>query len=319
MQTITGKYTTANIFIDEIDETTREQILTMVNHPAFKGTYMAIMPDCHAGKGCVIGTTMRMNDYIIPNIVGVDIGCGVETYNLGKMNSIDLQGLDEFIKNNIPSGHQLNKNTENWEAVGIDLQYNVLDIINKLDLDEEKVAKSLGSLGGGNHFIELNIDSKENIWLTIHSGSRNFGLKVAQYHQDKAKTLMKKMLIPEDLFKGSEFLPIDMGGSEYLEDMQIAQQFAKANRKFMANKIIESGFFVNNGVCKTIRSVHNYINFNDNIIRKGAIQANAGQEVVIPFNQQDGIAIGIGLGSSKYNYSAPHGAGRVYSRTKAKE
>jgi len=336
-----GKYNTAHVMINEVDETTVKQIYQFLNHPAFANTYIAIMPDCHAGKGAVIGFTMKMNDYVIPNVVGVDIGCGIESYCLGKID-IDYPALDKFIRANIPSGYNAH-NLSGINACKHFLKYNadivdffhLKDVVLRIGLEDklDRILGSVGTLGGGNHFIEIDEDPEGRKWLTVHSGSRNFGLQIAQYHQNKAKELMKKMFIG-DAYKNLEFLPLDNGGARYLDDMYIAQKYAELNRYTMLKIILEDffkdTFFAENchvyniskGKSESveyIKTVHNYINFNDGIIRKGAISAHEGERILIPFNMRDGIAVCRGRGSSKYNFSAPHGAGRILSRSKAKE
>lgn len=316
-----GKYNQALIMLneDEIEKETKSQVQNFLNHPAFQKTHIAIMPDCHSGKGSCIGFTMKMNDYIIPNIVGVDIGCGVSSIKIDKDEIGDLLYLDNFIKENIPSGFNVRKegyfgNTFN-KTVFVDKLKQVCD---KTDQDLSYVLRSIGTLGGGNHFIEVGrSDKTDDYWLTVHTGSRNFGLKVASYHQNKAKELMKTMFIDKSEYKDCEFLPMDLGGSEYLEDMQISQEYADLNRNIILGIIIEDYFEIDYDSDKAIHSVHNFIS--DGIIRKGAISAKEGEQLIIPLNMRDGFILGIGKGSKKWNYSAPHGAGRVLSRTKAKQ
>jgi RNA-splicing ligase RtcB len=323
MITLKGKYNTALVMIDVIDETTKIQIEGFLNHPAFAHSFIVIMPDCHAGAGSVIGTTMKMNAYIIPNVVGVDIGCGVLTINLGKLE-INLKELDDFIKKNIPSGfaHRQIPLLDEGILEMIDTCFvgRMANSLGRIDEDFEKVLCQLGTLGGGNHFIEIDEDTSENKWLTIHTGSRNFGLKIAKYHQKIAKEKLESYFIESELYKGLEYLPLDsLEGQDYINDMKTAQRFAQLNRDCIANEII-SGFFKQSfGSQYKIESIHNYINFEDKIIRKGAIQANIGQRLIIPFNMRDGVAVCTGKGNSKWNNSAPHGAGRIMSRTRAKK
>jgi len=318
-----GKYNFAHIMIDAIDETTKEQIQGFLNHPTFANTHIAIMPDCHAGKGAVVGFTMKMNNYIIPNIVGVDIGCGMLSRKFA-IENIDLPKFDEFIKKNIPSGFSVNSKYNRYEYSDKDYLYNldpyfeeeVNDVCQRIDLpDTERVLKSIGSLGGGNHFIEIGKDSENNYWVTIHSGSRNFGLKVANYHQSIAKANLKKYFIGNK-YKDLEFLLTnEKEGQDYIRDLKVAQKFASLNRWEMMNRITE---YLGYGSLQEIESVHNFIG-DDNIIRKGATPARENELVLIPFNMRDGLAICKGKGSSIYNYSAPHGAGRILSRTQAKK
>ena len=317
MLEIQGKYNKALLMTDAPEEKALSQVYELLNMPYTKGAQIRYMADMHAGAGCTVGYTQTMNDYIIPNFVGVDIGCGIYAYNLGQID-VDFKRLDRFIKQNIPVGFNLRPNASVPQELVFSIFYgDVIKVCNKLKLDISKVVSSLGTLGGGNHFIELDKDPDGNVWLIIHSGSRNFGLQVCNYHQKRAKEFVSKALIT-GIQTGMEYLPIDMGGQEYLDDMEVAQQYAHNNRKSMA-KIICEEYFETEIPTDQILSVHNYINFEDKIIRKGAIQANEGQRCVIPFNMRDGIAVCIGKGNKKWNNSAPHGAGRIMSRTKAKE
>lgn len=320
MITTMGKYNSANIMIDEVDEETVKQIYTFLNHPAFTNTYIAIMPDCHAGSGSCIGYTAKMNEYVIPTVVGVDIGCGVNAYPLDNL-TIDFGALDKFIKKHIPSGFSIRSEVGMDDAVFNHLPKGfaatVRETAYKIGQDSDRAVCSFGTLGGGNHFIEIDKTDDGQFWLVIHSGSRNFGLRVATYHQNKARELSKQMFMGADAHKGLEYLPMEMGGREYLEDMKIAQKYAEYNRAIMAKHLID-GFFKSRWYIPVL-SVHNYINFEDNIIRKGAVSAHAGEKLVIPFNMRDGVAICTGKGNKDWNYSAPHGAGRILSRSKAKK
>jgi tRNA-splicing ligase RtcB (3'-phosphate/5'-hydroxy nucleic acid ligase) len=340
MFTIKAKYNSANIMLPDesyIDDETKKQIYSFLNHPAFAKSYISIMPDCHAGKGSCVGFTMTANDYALPFCVGVDIGCGMIAIKLEGIKNIDLNALDHVI-HRIPSGFNRYPNDQrgsdkpynrNLDAIlatfGKDIgnkrQMDILDIqavADEVGTKFEDVVCSLGTLGGGNHFIELDIDDSGIYWLVIHSGSRNFGLKVASYHQAKAKSLMNEMFVG-DAFKGLEFLPMNKGGLDYIHDMRIAQKYAVLNRYMIANSIVQ--YFIKASMCDfvNISSIHNYISEKDNIIRKGAISANEGEQLIIPLNMRDGTIIGVGKGSKKWNNSAPHGAGRIMSRSKAKE
>lgn len=320
MITLKGKYNEAIVLIDENDAETISQIYSFLNHPAFAHTYIAIMPDCHAGAGAVIGFTAKLNDYIIPNVVGVDIGCGIDGYILEGVDNINFEKLDTFIRKNIPSGFSsqakvLNRNWEKFES------YRTW--VSDIQLTAEATGQSFDyvhlqfqTLGGGNHFIEI-VRNDSSYWLVVHTGSRNFGLKVATYHQNKAKELMRKMFVGADAYKTLEYLPMDMGGSIYIDDMVIAQHYASINRELIASKIVNDFFGIKVG--ETIKSTHNYISMDDNIIRKGATSAYEGQKILIPLNMRDGILFCTGKGNKKWNYSAPHGAGRILSRRKAKE
>jgi RNA-splicing ligase RtcB len=298
-----------------LDEETTKQIYSFLSHPAFKGEPIVIMPDAHAGKGSCIGFTMPMNDYIIPNIVGVDIGCGMTACELD-VPEIDFEALDKFIRNNIPSGHSIHSDTNHLRfAKQIDMA--IYEQVSNRIGQSVDVLKSLGTLGGGNHFIEINKRSDGQFVLVVHSGSRNLGLKVAEYHTNKAKSLMTEMFIG-DAYKGLEFLTSSTGKEEYLEDMNITQTYASLNRHIIVKTIMEQYFKITSWD-DSFECIHNYINFNDIIIRKGAISANLNEPVIIPLNMRDGIIFGRGKGNKMWNNSAPHGAGRILSRKKAKE
>jgi RNA-splicing ligase RtcB len=259
-----------------------------------------------------------MNGYVIPNVVGVDLGCGIESYNFGQIQFDDreFKALEDFIRNEIPSGFAVrNKVSETWKNQSTSFKLSILVTCAKMELDMNRVELAIGTLGGGNHFLELDIDPERNVWFTVHTGSRNFGLKVCGHHQNIAKKLMNEMFIG-DAYKRLEFLPLDKGGNDYLEDMKIAQQYAALNRESIVNTIKD---FFKKEPSDSIKTVHNYINFEDNIIRKGAISAHENEKVLIPLNMRDGVIVGTGKGNSKWNYSAPHGAGRILSRSKAKQ
>jgi len=317
MITVSGKYNYAHIMLDEVEENVKEQIITFLDSPVFKKSKIRIMPDCHVGSGSCIGFTATLGEHIIPAIVGVDISCGVETYCLGNIE-IDFQKFDQFIRENIPCGFNIRKNpARELSNHHEDLIREIYNVCDKTDQDFNKVKLSLGTLGGGNHLEELNLDNKGNVWFTVHTGSRNFGLKIANFYQNKAKELMKKFFIetPRDL----EFLPMEYGGEEYLKDMEVAQKYAELNRHIIAKEVVENFFSKRIEDVKSIKSVHNYIDLKNRIIRKGAISAYEGEEVVIPLNMRDGIILGTGKGNKEYNYSAPHGAGRVLGRNQAKK
>ncbi|HOJ49248.1 MAG TPA: RtcB family protein [Spirochaetota bacterium] len=311
---IEGEYNTAKVFIDsDIEKEAEIQIKTIVDQKIFSESEIAIMPDVHSGKGCVIGLTMTLGQYIVPNLIGVDIGCGVIAIKIGK-EKISFEKLDSFIRSHIPYGFEINnRKTE----IDKNLEDKIRKVAETVGTEPDKVLKSIGSLGGGNHFIEVDIDENEDFWLLIHSGSRNFGLKVAEYYQKKAREYINKNNIK--IPRGLEYLPINKGGKDYIDSMKIAQEMAKKNRFEMAKRIINNFLKMDINNLKIIESVHNYIDFEDNIIRKGAISAHKGKEVVIPFNMRDGAIIGIGKGNKDYNFSAPHGAGRKMSRNKAKK
>lgn len=291
--------------IDEIDPTTREQIQTFVNNPSFAGSHIAIMPDCHAGAGSCIGFTMHMKERIIPDVVGVDIGCGMLSRKFD-IESFNIPAFDLFIKKTIPSGFAIN----DTGYLGKDF---FSTTVSKIGMDYERASRSIGTLGGGNHFIEAGYGTDKKLWLTVHSGSRNFGLQIAKYHGQVARAFCKKNKLENQELP---FLIVDTAeGQNYISDQLIGTQYASENRKKIMNTL-ES--FFGKSCIDSIESIHNFID-SSGMIRKGATPAHKGQRLIIPFNMRDGIAICRGKGNEIYNFSAPHGAGRILSRTKAKE
>ncbi len=322
-----GRYTDCKIFTDYVEQTALSQVYTFLNHPAFKDCKTRFMPDIHAGAGAVIGTTVELSDKIIPNVIGVDIGCGMLSYKLD-IKEIDFQLLDVFIKNNIPSGFSTNNKKQ---FMGTDLELDIKEVCQIIGIDNSRALLSVGSLGGGNHFIEIGKDEEDYLWLTIHSGSRNFGLQVAKYHQNiavknKSNDIDISLIPPKEreefinrnkvsIPKGMEYLTGE-SAEEYIRHMKVAQRYATRSREIMADNIVS---FLQCNVLESIESVHNYIDFKDKVIRKGAISAHKDELVVIPWNMRDGLIIGKGKGNSDWNNSAPHGAGRVMSRSEAKQ
>ena len=303
---IIGKYNKAKVMIDVLDSETHGQILNFLNNPSFADTPIVIMPDAHKGSGSCIGFTMPMNGRIIPDIVGVDIGCGMlsTAYSIPR-EKFDVQKFDAYVKEHIPAGFSIHNIVLPHECF-----YATTAVITEQDVC--RVGRSLGTLGGGNHFIEAGYDSKGTLWVTIHSGSRNFGLKVAQYWGRKAKEFCEKNKVET---KGMPFLYVSSEeGQGYLRDMRVAQSYATRNRMMMSAIINE---FFDVGSFDIVESIHNFID-DTGMIRKGATPAKEGQMVIIPFNMRDGLAICHGKGNPDWNFSAPHGAGRVLSRSKAK-
>lgn len=270
-----GKENYAKVFIDIIDEATVSQIFEFINHPALKGTKIRIMPDCHAGKGCVVGTTIDLKNcnYIIPNMVGVDIGCGIISYNLGKeagdklKNDEDFKAFYDFLKVTIPTGFNVHKDMKYIDKDRYSqIEKNGIEkVCDKIDYDFNRAKLSIGTLGGGNHFIELNKDDEDNIWLTIHTGSRGFGESVCRYHQKKAEGLIKDMYFGASAYKGAEFLLLNNGGNEYLKDMKVAQYYASLNRYVIAELILPyfnitvDKYYTFKPKVNFVESVHNYI------------------------------------------------------------
>ncbi len=336
---IKGKVNTAVCYAAIIEEEAVEQIRRMCDYDFTAGSQIRIMPDVHAGKGCTIGTTMTIKDKAVPNIVGVDIGCGMYTVDLGK-EEIDLQKIDEAA-HFIPSGKQV------WEGRQESFDLQSLRCYRELK-DSRRLERSLGTLGGGNHFIEIDRAADGTQYLVIHSGSRNLGKQVAEIYQKLAVELhsgkeeyfrqkeeiirtykeqgrrkeieaalkaiawtAKEKAIPDDLcYLYGPYL------DDYLHDVEICQRFARRNREKMAEVLLDRvGLAGTDG----FHTIHNYIDTEEMILRKGAIAAHKGEKVLIPINMRDGSVLAIGKGNPDWNYSAPHGAGRLMSRTAAKE
>lgn len=310
-----------NIFADVLDPTASEQIRQLANHPAIVGQ-VAIMPDAHAGAGCVIGFTGRFSDSVIPNIVGVDIGCGVASVPLGNVRNIDFPALDRFIRSQIPLGMNSRKNERFLKENGVSSRLlKVMEqVCQRLEdgfYNGEKIGRhippllQLGTLGGGNHFIEIGRDQEGRHHLIVHSGSRNLGKRVAEHFQARARRFTEGKQL--QLARGMEFLPEGEGGADYRRWMEAAQRYAALNRRMML-LIILRFFELELHEEQIVESVHNYISEKDGIIRKGAISAQQGERVIIPLNMADGTILGTGLGNPAYNRSAPHGAGRLHGR-----
>lgn len=340
MFTIEGKYGTAACYAVNIEDTCIEQIRSMLDMPFAEGANTAIMPDAHFGLGCTVGTTMRVADAVVPNLVGVDIGCGMLTADLGR-KPIDLLAFDEAC-HQIPSGFSV------WEGRKEQFDLEELRCYRQLK-DTKRIARSLGTLGGGNHFIEIDVASDGMQRLVIHSGSRNLGKQVAEYYQGLAVELhsgkeeffeRKREII--DAYKASgrrceiqdalKALAAHYDASEpdapadlcwlygrymddYLHDVDVCQRFALRSRERMAIEIMaRTGL----DASSEFHTVHNYIDTGEMILRKGAIAAHAGETVLIPLNMRDGSIIAKGRGNEEWNNSAPHGAGRVMSRGAAR-
>ena len=339
MLEIKGKINTAICYASVIEEEAIEQIRRMCDYEFTAGSRIRIMPDVHAGKGCTIGTTMTITDKAVPNIVGVDIGCGMYTVDLGKTD-IDYKKLDEAA-HFIPSGMNV------WEGRQEHFDLEQLRCYRDLK-DTKRLERSLGTLGGGNHFIEIDESAYGVKYLVIHSGSRNLGKQVAELYQKLAVELSKgkeeyfkkrdeiirtykeqgrkkeiqaalkqikwerkESMIPEDLcFLYGPYL------EDYLHDVEVCQRFARRNREKMAEILLER-----TGIAagEAFHTIHNYIDTEEMILRKGAIAAHAGEKVLIPINMRDGSVLAVGKGNAEWNYSAPHGAGRIMSRKAAKD
>lgn len=340
MITIEGKYNKAYVYTDVVEEVALAQIKTLCDQEFAKDSKIRIMPDVHAGAGCTIGTTMTIKDKIVPNLVGVDIGCGMETIQI-KNKHIELQKLDKLIYQEIPSGFNIRKTAHKYND---DVDLSTLRCKLDAKINVARAQMSLGTLGGGNHFIEVDEDEEGNIYIVVHSGSRHLGLEVANYYQELAyrslngntvqdiyqlireyqvagrdkeiqsaiDTLKKqtKTEIPKALAYLSDQMLED-----YIHDMRIVQRFAMLNRKAMMDTIIKG---MKLKVVEEFTTIHNYIDTDNMILRKGAVSAAKGEKLLIPINMRDGALICIGKGNSEWNQSAPHGAGRLMSRKQAK-
>lgn len=325
---------------ETLDQKAVNQVYTLLEQEAFKNAKVRIMPDAHPGAGCVIGFTADLGDKVIPNVVGVDIGCGVLVINLGK-TMINFEKLDATIKQIIPSGFNVNEKLSENERLVSESIINKIRVLKQLK-NYERVVNGLVSLGGGNHFIEIDKDDDDNKYLIIHTGSRNLGKQVAEIYQDlaikkinsvreedrqevisKLKSQGRQKDIPDALRALTPHVKISKELSylegkdrdDYLHDMRLCQEFATENRRFISSRIINA---MNWNIVDIFESVHNYIG-DDNIVRKGAISAYKNQQVIIPINMQDGCIIGRGKGNEDWNNSAPHGAGRLLSRSQAKQ
>lgn len=319
-----GKYATAKIFTDTVEEQALAQVQTLLNQPYVKGSRIRMMPDIHAGAGCTIGTTMTVGDKICPNLVGVDIGCGMETLRLCE-TEIDLQALDALIRREIPSGFSVRATPHPYSAK---LRLEELRHAENLQLDRARC--SIGTLGGGNHFIEVDRDEEGNLYLVVHSGSRHLGLEIAGFYQEAGyralrstvreeiiaryqaqgrQTEIQKAL--EEIDEQALIVPKPLAYVEgqlrddYLNDMQIAQEFASCNRKAIADTIV-SGLGLH--VADQFTTIHNYIDIERGILRKGAVSARKSEVLLVPINMRDGSLICVGKGNRDWNESAPHGA-----------
>ena len=357
MKTIEGY--DVKIFTDNIEENALEQIKELLSIDVFSDKKVRIMPDVHAGAGCVIGFTGDLGDKVVPNIVGVDIGCGMRILNLGKLADIDYHAFHEHIRSNVPSGKIVREDKFGFKPlVGEEMEIYreakqlVIELYCYREIkDSGRINKAIGSLGGGNHFIELDKDDEGNVYLVIHTGSRNLGLQVAEIYQAKAvkhltagadefeetikrtieeyKAAGRRSELPDVIKKmrkeHQEAEPrhpaalcyVEGEGREhYLHDMRLCQRWAVLNRKLISLLLLR--FFPGVVVKEEFESVHNYISY-ENIIRKGSISAAEGVRCIIPLNMRDGSLLCTGKGNPDWNYSAPHGAGRVLSRTQAYE
>jgi RNA-splicing ligase RtcB len=301
MKTIRGKHNEAVVFTDQVEGVAEEQIKQLCDQEFAQGSRIRIMPDAHAGAGCTIGTTMTIADKVVPNIVGVDIGCGMLVHQL-KQKKADFAAVDQVIRAHVPSGFDVRKKPHAFaEKTGIEK----LQCLHSVGLERARL--SVGTLGGGNHFIELDRDDEGALYLVIHSGSRHLGKQIAEHYQHLAARSRN------GCGKGLEYLEGDAFRA-YIHDMKIAQHYATTNRLAMAQVILSETGLVSTG---SFTTVHNYIDTDTMILRKGAISAKRGENVLIPMNMRDGSIIAVGKGNENWNQSAPHGAGRLMSRRQA--
>ena len=338
MKEVQGKFNHALIYTDVVDDKSIEQVQMLCDQPFTEGARIRMMPDIHAGAGCTIGTTMTIQDKIVPNLVGVDIGCGMLAIQLEE-TTIDYARLDDTIRAHVPYGREVRNQIHEYLT-----KVPLGDLRCLRSINRRRAELSIGTLGGGNHFIEVDRDESGKLWLVIHSGSRYLGLQVAQTYQEQAwqalnhvsirdlremidrmkangerkkiQRTIEKMrkhvtsTIPKDLayLEGEDF-------DDYLHDMEIVQQYAVKNREAMADVIIREMHLT---VSDCFTTIHNYIDIPNRILRKGAVSAKLGETLLIPVNMRDGSLICRGKGNDDWNQSAPHGAGRLFSRTQAK-
>ena len=336
---IKGKYNEAKIFTDVVDSTSIAQVQELCNQEFTAGSRIRLMPDIHAGAGCTIGTTMTINDKVVPNLVGVDIGCGMETIMITEKH-LELQKLDKLIYEKIPSGFSVRDKAHKYLS-----QIDLGELYCREQIDIRRAEKSIGTLGGGNHFIEVNKDEEDNLYIVVHSGSRHLGVEVAKYYQeegykvlngtddasiaqiiDKMKTEGREKEIQKEIKRLKNVKQTNIPKAlayvsgelfeRYIHDMKIVQHFAKLNRMAMMDEIVK-GMKVH--IEEQFTTIHNYIDTESMILRKGAVSAKAGEKILIPINMRDGSLICLGKGNEDWNYSAPHGAGRLMSRAEAKQ
>ena len=339
MQQIVGKYNTATVYTDNVEEAAYKQILNLMNQKFAEGSHFAIMPDCHSGVGCVIGLTMTITDKVVPNLVGVDIGCSVLVQKVDKSYHFNMGQVDKICHQDIPSG--MNHNTKKHrfaERVALE------DII--APVNAEKLKYSIGTCGGGNHYIEIDEDTEGNHYLVFHSGSRHLGIEVCKYYQNEAIKYHKnqrrtKPEVIEQLKAEGRQSEIDtvlkanmasqcpipdefayLEGEQmqnYLHDMKIAQDFAWWNREAMLDVMLSGLGIKKHQLLDKFCTVHNYIDLDNMILRKGSISLQKDELAIIPMNMRDGALLVRGKGNAEWNFSGPHGAGRLMSRSKAKE
>lgn len=336
-----GTYNKAKIFADTVDEPSLAQVKLLLDQEFVSGSRIRMMPDIHAGAGCTIGTTMTITDQAVPNLVGVDIGCGMETVTV-KEKHLELQKLDKLIYEKIPSGFQIREKPHLYFD---EIESELHDLYCFAHINADRAQKSIGTLGGGNHFIEADKDEKGTIYLVVHSGSRHLGVEVADYYQQEGYRALngaakkdieqliaqlkaegreseiqstieaRKSTVSTSIPKALAYVSGELF-EQYIHDMKIVQRYAELNRKAMMREIVKG---MKLHVTEQFTTVHNYIDTESMILRKGAVSAKKGEKLLIPINMRDGSLICIGKGNADWNESAPHGAGRLMSRSMAKQ
>ena len=336
---IKGKYNEAKIFTDVVDSASIAQVQELCNQEFTAGSRIRLMPDIHAGAGCTIGTTMTIADKVVPNLVGVDIGCGMETVRI-REGRLELQKLDKLIQEKIPSGFAIRDSAHPYLS-----QIDLSELCCARHVDLLRAERSIGTLGGGNHFLEVDRDDDGNLYLVVHSGSRHLGVEVASHYQQagykalnraddaSVEALVARMKaegrekeIPKEIKrlknarqtripKALAYVSGDLF-AQYIHDMRIVQRFAMLNRQAMVDVIVKG---MKLHVVEQFSTIHNYIDTDARILRKGAVSAKAGERLLIPINMRDGSLLCVGKGNEDWNCSAPHGAGRLMSRAEAKQ
>ena len=336
---IRGKYNEAKIFADVVDSASIAQVQELCNQEFTAGSRIRLMPDIHAGAGCTIGTTMTIADKVVPNLVGVDIGCGMETVRI-REGRLELQKLDKLIQERIPSGFAIRDSAHPYLS-----QIDLAELCCARHVDLLRAERSIGTLGGGNHFLEVDRDDDGNLYLVVHSGSRHLGVEVASHYQQagykalnraddaSVEALVARMKaegrekeIPKEIKrlknarqtripKALAYVSGDLF-AQYIHDMRIVQRFAMLNRQAMVDVIVKG---MKLHVEEQFSTIHNYIDTDARILRKGAVSAKAGERLLIPINMRDGSLLCVGKGNADWNFSAPHGAGRLMSRADARQ
>lgn len=336
---VQGKYNSAKIFTDVADESAIAQVIELCNQEFTAGSRIRLMPDIHAGAGCTIGTTMTITDKVVPNLVGVDIGCGMETCRV-RESHMELQKLDKLIYEKIPSGFNIRSDAHRYLS-----QIDLTELCCAKHIDLPRAEKSIGTLGGGNHFIEVDRDDEGQLYVIVHSGSRHLGVEVAKYYQEagykalsqpddnavqnliaelkasgRQKEIQKELKRLKNASKPS--IPRSLAYvsgtlfQDYIHDMAIVQRFAALNRQAMMDEIIKG---MKLHVEEQFTTIHNYIDMDSMILRKGSVSAKDGERLLIPINMRDGSLLCTGKGNEDWNFSVPHGAGRLMSRAQAKQ